>query len=156
MPRIFSGWIWKSLEWHKIWSLHRLGTIDHLGSIHFSYNWLCNWKQPFLAWPKGESPGALYVGQALPWKVAPTRCGTMWFLCALVAQLVDQFYTTFNFAIGSKIHNQRSQLIVFSHNEWSKLLPTRQEKPPWFPMNTIGKPKSVSPTFVSFPRTHAF
>jgi hypothetical protein len=33
---------------------------------------------------------------------------------------------------------------------------TRQEKPPWFPTNTIGKPKGFWPTFVSFPRTHAF
>ncbi len=33
---------------------------------------------------------------------------------------------------------------------------TRQEKPPWFPMNTIGKPRGVWPTFVSFPRAHAF
>jgi hypothetical protein len=33
---------------------------------------------------------------------------------------------------------------------------TRQKKPPWFPMNTIGKPRSAWPTFVSFPRAHAF
>jgi len=33
---------------------------------------------------------------------------------------------------------------------------TRQEKPPWFPTNIIGKPKGVWPTFVSFPRAHAF
>jgi hypothetical protein len=33
---------------------------------------------------------------------------------------------------------------------------TRQEKPPWFFANTIGKPKGVWPTFVSFPRAHAF
>jgi hypothetical protein len=33
---------------------------------------------------------------------------------------------------------------------------TRQEKPPWFLTNTIGKPRGVSPTFVSFPGTHAF
>jgi len=35
-------------------------------------------------------------------------------------------------------------------------LVTRQEKPPWFPINTIGKPRDVWPTFVSFPRAHAF
>jgi hypothetical protein len=35
-------------------------------------------------------------------------------------------------------------------------LVTRQEKPPWFPTNTIGKPKGVWPTFISFPRAHAF
>jgi hypothetical protein len=33
---------------------------------------------------------------------------------------------------------------------------TRQEKPPWFLANTIGKPRGVWPTFVSFPRAHAF
>jgi hypothetical protein len=32
----------------------------------------------------------------------------------------------------------------------------REEKPPWFPLNTIGKPKGAWPTFVSFPGTHAF
>jgi hypothetical protein len=33
---------------------------------------------------------------------------------------------------------------------------TRQEKPPWFFAKTIGKPRSVWPTFVSFLRAHAF
>ncbi len=33
---------------------------------------------------------------------------------------------------------------------------TRQEKPPWFPTNTIGKPRGAWPTFVSFPRAHTF
>jgi hypothetical protein len=33
---------------------------------------------------------------------------------------------------------------------------TRQEKPPWFLANTIGKPRNVWPTFVSFLGTHAF
>jgi len=33
---------------------------------------------------------------------------------------------------------------------------TRQKKPPWFPTNTIGKPRGVWPTFFSFPGTHAF
>jgi hypothetical protein len=32
----------------------------------------------------------------------------------------------------------------------------KQEKPPWFLANTIGKPRGVWPTFISFPRTHAF
>jgi len=31
---------------------------------------------------------------------------------------------------------------------------TRQEKPSWFPANTIGKPRGAWPTFVSFPRAH--
>jgi site-specific DNA-cytosine methylase len=33
---------------------------------------------------------------------------------------------------------------------------TRQEKPLWFPANTIGKPRGAWPTFVSFPGAHAF
>jgi hypothetical protein len=33
---------------------------------------------------------------------------------------------------------------------------TRQKKPLWFLANTIGKPRGVWHTFVSFPRTHAF
>jgi hypothetical protein len=33
---------------------------------------------------------------------------------------------------------------------------TRQEKPPWFPTNTIGKPRGAWPTFVSFLGAHAF
>jgi hypothetical protein len=33
---------------------------------------------------------------------------------------------------------------------------TRQDKPLWFLTNTIGKPKGVWPTFVSFLGTHAF
>ncbi len=66
VSRIFNGWIWRRLEWHKIRSLHGHGTIDHLGSIHFSYIWLCNWEHPFSVWPKGKSPRALHVGQVLP------------------------------------------------------------------------------------------
>jgi hypothetical protein len=54
----------------------------------------------------------------------PTRCDTMWFLCAPTVQLVDQFCTTFSFAIGSNIHHQRPQPLGFSHIGWSKLLPT--------------------------------
>jgi hypothetical protein len=33
---------------------------------------------------------------------------------------------------------------------------TRKEKPPWFLTNTIGKSRSVWPTFVSFLGAHAF
>ncbi len=111
VSRIFNGWIWKRLEWHKIWSFHEHGTIDHLSSIHFSYVWLCNWKHPFSIWPKGKSPRTLHASQALPWRATPTRCGTMWFLCAPVAQLVDQPCTTLNLRVGFDIG-------------WSKLLLT--------------------------------
>jgi hypothetical protein len=124
MLRIFNGWIWRRLEWHKIWSFHEHGTIDHLGSIHFSYAWLCNWEHPFSTWPKGESPRALHLSQALTWKVAPTQCSTMWFLCAPAAQLVDQPCTTFSSAVSSEIHHQRPQPRGFPHIRWSELLPT--------------------------------
>jgi hypothetical protein len=33
---------------------------------------------------------------------------------------------------------------------------TRQERPPWFLTNTIGKPRGAWPNFVSFPRAHVF
>ncbi len=33
---------------------------------------------------------------------------------------------------------------------------TNQKKPPWFLMNTIGKPRGAQPTFVSFPGAHTF
>ncbi len=112
------------LEWHKIWSFHGHDTIDHLGSIHFSYTWLCNWEHSFSAWSKGKSLGTLHIGQALPWRAAPTWCGTMWFLCAPATQLVDQLGTILNSATSSEIHYQRPQLTCFSHIGWSKFLPT--------------------------------
>ncbi len=124
MSKIFTGWIWRRLEWHKVWSLHGHGMIDHLGLIHFSYTWLCNWKHPFSAWPKGESPRTPHTGQTLPWRIAPTQCSIMWFLCAPTAQLVDQPYTTFKSAVGSEIHHQRPQPACFSHIGRSELLLT--------------------------------
>ncbi len=124
VSRIFSGWIWRRLEWHKIWSFHGHGMIDHLGSIHFSYAWLCNWEHFFSVWPKGESPGALHIGQALPWRAVPTWCGIMRFLCAPAMQLMDQRCTTSSSAVGFEIHHQRPQPTGFSHIGWSKLLPT--------------------------------
>jgi hypothetical protein len=83
-----------------------------------------NWEHPFLVWPERESLEALHVGQALPWRVAPIQCGTMWFICAPTMQLVEQPCTTFNFTIGSEIHHQRPQPEGFSHIGWSKLLQT--------------------------------
>jgi len=82
----------------------------------------------------------------------------MWFLCAPTVQLVDQPYTTFSFVIGFEIHNQRPQHVGFhildDQNSCQPVI--RQEKLLWFPTNTIGKPKGVWPTFVSFPGAHAF
>jgi hypothetical protein len=124
MSRIFSGWIWKRFKWHKIQYIHGHGMIDHLGLIHFSYAWLCNWKYPFSIWPEGESPRALHASQALPWKVALTQCGTMQFLCTPITQLVDQPCTTFSSVVGFEIHHQKPQPAGFSHIGWSELLPT--------------------------------
>jgi hypothetical protein len=124
MSRIFNGWIWRRLEWHKIWSFHGHGMIDHMGAIYFSYTWLCNWEHSFLAWPKGESLGALHAGQTLPWGATPIRCGIMWFLCALIVQLVDQPCATLSSIVGSEIHHQKPQLAGFSHIGWLEFLPT--------------------------------
>ncbi len=42
-------------------------------------------------------------------------------------------------------------------DDQSSYLPgIRYEKPLWFPTNTIGKPKGVWPTFVSFLGAHTF
>jgi hypothetical protein len=82
----------------------------------------------------------------------------MRFLCALVAQLLDQLGIILSSATSSEIHYQRPNLQV-SHilDDQSSCQPvTRQGKPPWFLANTIGKPKGVWPTFVSFPGTHTF
>jgi hypothetical protein len=114
VSRIFNSWIWKRLEWHKIQSFHEHGTINHLGSMHFSYAWLCNWKHPLSTQLEGESLGALHVGQTLPWRAAPTRCDTMQFLCALAAQLVDQLSTILNSVVGFEIHHYKPQTYKFS------------------------------------------
>jgi hypothetical protein len=157
VSRIFISWIWRRLEWHKIQSLHGHGTIDHLGSIHFSYAWLCNWEHPFSTWPKGETLGALHVGQTLPWRAALTWCNTMLFLCAPTMQLVNQPCTTLSFTVGSEIHHQRPQLAGFSHIGWSKLLPTSYKaKETLVSANKIGKPRGAWPTFVSFPGAYTF
>jgi hypothetical protein len=44
--------------------------------------------------------------------------------------------------------------ILDDHNSCQAV--TRQEKPPWFLVNTIGKPRGAWPTFVSFLGAHAF
>jgi hypothetical protein len=118
---------WLDLE--KPWvtqdsAFHGHGTIDHLGSIHFSYTWLCNWKHPFSAWPEEENPGTLHTNQTLPWRAAPIQCGTMRFLCALTTQLLDQPYTTVSSTISFEIHHWRPQPAGFSHIRWSELMPT--------------------------------
>jgi hypothetical protein len=127
MSRIFSGWIWKRLEWHKIRSIDEYGTIDHLGLIHVSYVWLCNWEHPFSTWQEGASPGALHAGETLPWRVVLIRCSTMQFLCAPIVQLVDQPCTTLSSTTSSKIHYQKPQPVSFSHSGWSELLLTNYE-----------------------------
>jgi hypothetical protein len=85
----------------------------------------------------------------------------MRFLCAPTAQLVDQWTNLAPFSILQlalrctiKDPNLEVSHILDDQNSYQPI--TRQEKPPWFPANTIGKPRGVWPTFVSFPRTHAF
>jgi hypothetical protein len=124
MSRIFNVWIWKRLEWHKIQSLHGHGTIDHLGSIHFSNSWLCNWEHPFSTWLERKSPRALHVGQTLPWRATLIWCGTMRFLCASTTQLVHKPYTIVSFVVNFETHHQKPQLASLSHIGWSELLLT--------------------------------
>jgi len=79
-------------------------------------------------------------------------------LCAPAAQLVDQPCTTFSSAVRSKIHHQKPNLqLTHILDDQSSCQPIiKQEKPPWFLANTIGKPRGVWPTFVSFLGAHAF
>jgi hypothetical protein len=44
--------------------------------------------------------------------------------------------------------------ILDEQSSWQPI--TRQEKPTWFLVNIIRKPRGVWPTFVSFPREHTF
>jgi len=63
-----------------------------------------------------------------------------------------------NSVISCEIHHQKPQPAFFHIlDDQSSYQPvTRQKKPPWFPMNIIGKPRGVWPTFVSFLGTHTF
>jgi hypothetical protein len=59
-------------------------------------------------------------------------------------------------ALRYTIRDPNLQVSHILDDQSSYQLVTRQKKPPWFLANTIGKLKGVWPTFVSFPRTHAF
>jgi hypothetical protein len=50
--------------------------------------------------------------------------------------------------------NQQVYQILDDQSSYQPVI--MQEKPPWFPANTVGKLRGVWPTFVSFPRSHAF
>ncbi len=54
-------------------------------------------------------------------------------------------------ALRYTIKNSNMQVSHILDDQNSCQLIIRQVKPPWFPMNTIGKPRGVWPTFVSFP-----
>jgi hypothetical protein len=73
-------------------------------------------------------------------------------------QLVDQPYTTFSFVVVLKCKTKDPNLqvshILDDQNSYQPV--TRQEKPPRFPTNIIGKPIGVWTTFFSFPKAHAF
>jgi len=59
-------------------------------------------------------------------------------------------------ALKYTIRDPNLQVYHILDDQSSCQLVTSQEKPPWFLVNTIGKPKGVWPTFVSFPGAHAF
>jgi hypothetical protein len=59
-------------------------------------------------------------------------------------------------ALRYTIRNPNLQVFHILNDQSSCQPFTRQDKPPWFPTNTIGKPRGVWPTFVSFPGAHAF
>jgi hypothetical protein len=59
-------------------------------------------------------------------------------------------------ALRYTIKDPNLQVFHILDDQNSCQLVTRQEKPPWFPTNTIGKSRGAWPTFASFPRAHAF
>ncbi len=59
-------------------------------------------------------------------------------------------------ALKYTIRDPNLQVSHISDDQSSCQLVTKQEKPPWFLTNIIGKPRGVWPTFVSFPGAHAF
>jgi len=59
-------------------------------------------------------------------------------------------------ALRYTIKNPNLQVSHILDDQSSYQLVTRQEKPLWFLVNKIGKPKGVWPTFVSFLGAHAF
>jgi len=160
LSRIFNSWIWRKFEWHKIQFLHKHGMTNHLGSIQFSYVWLCNWEHPFSTWPKRENPRALHVSQALLWRTALTWWSTMQFLCTPATQLVHQPCTTLSCAFGSEIHHQEPQPVGFSHIGWSELLLTNYKAKETSLVSCEHNRKTerclAHLCLLPFPRTHAF
>jgi hypothetical protein len=59
-------------------------------------------------------------------------------------------------ALKYTIRDPNLQVSHILDNQSSCQPVTRQEKHPWFPANTIGKPRGVWPTFISFPGAHTF
>jgi len=59
-------------------------------------------------------------------------------------------------ALKYTIRNPNLQVSHILDDQSSYQPVTRQERPPWFPTNIIGKPRGVWSTFVSFPGAHAF
>jgi hypothetical protein len=124
VSRIFTRWIWRRLEWHKIWSLHRHGTIDHLGSIHFSYRWLCNWEHPILNLTRRRKSRSTTHRSSI---TLESRSYSMWH---------NAVPMHVNYAIsGPTLHHSQfcswlwdtpseTQPAGFSHIGWSELLPT--------------------------------
>jgi hypothetical protein len=59
-------------------------------------------------------------------------------------------------ALRYTIKNPKLQVSHILNDQSSCQPVIRQEKPPWFLANIIGKPRGAWPTFVSFPGAHAF
>ncbi len=82
----------------------------------------------------------------------------MWFLCAPMRNWWTNLAPLLVLQLALR-YTIRDPDLHISHilDDQSSYQPvTRQEKPRWFPSNTIGKPKVVWPTFVSFPIAHTF
>ncbi len=65
-------------------------------------------------------------------------------------------FLVLQFVLRDTIRNFNLQVSHILDGWSSYQLVIRQEKPPWFPANTIGKPRGTWPTFVSFLGAHTF
>jgi hypothetical protein len=94
-----------------------------------------------------------YLGE--PFLLDVARCGSY-------AHRLHNWWTNLaplsvlQLALRYTIRDPNMQVSHILDDQSSYQLVTKQDKPPWFPINTIGKPRGAWPTFVSFPITHAF
>jgi hypothetical protein len=94
-----------------------------------------------------------YLGE--PFLLDAAQCGSYAHqLCNWWTNLAP--LSVLQLALKYTIRNPNLQVSHILDDQSSCQPVTRQEKPLWFPLNTIGKPRGPWPTFVSFPRAHAF